>query len=348
MKLTNLILELRYGNVGRQFNWKEEFLKKITGKDHAAASPIVSEGFNIEIKDKKAVLEIEPKRLSISVFEPGDQIKICSDFFDSVLNKVTPSIGWLEGIRIGIRMVWAEEVVGDYDTLIDKIRNKVFVNNTLISSAKDVAIPLTLVDGDSSINFNAGLMKKDQFKNVYVNQRINAVDLPEIMAIIDIDYFMQSNKVFDSKFVRNFVEKGYEYGKIKMEEAKKLSFNFMGVATLDTCTRFGKAAFSGQTIIPGGIYKIPNDIIYIESWSDDSALSSYTKKISAPLGLRIFNLVMGAVVIFSITGLVLSLFHVWAMYPFVFVVMGVGSFGLFRVFGRVECVIKRKINAKKY
>ena len=157
----------------------------------------------------------EPRRFALNIEEnmTADQLK---GFINDMANKINNYLQWGQMQRIGVRTFWTKEV-SDFDKLVATSKDILFKENSLLNEATDVALPLTLVNGNEKINYNFGPMKKEQLIQQFLNFK-NAENVPDVFAFIDTDYYGILDRNFSKNHFREFLNRAFEVSEKKVNE----------------------------------------------------------------------------------------------------------------------------------
>ena len=178
---------------------------------------------NIGITNKFATLVVEPKRWALTVGNITDQNEF-RKFAKDAFNRITKAVNWGDGTRIGVKTIWVESVETPFDSLTNSLKEKLLKNNKLVEESVDIALPLTLVDGECKVNYIGGAVQKEEFLAKYggFEDKQNASDLPQVAIVADIDYYSLKNNTFSLYFFESFLNKAVSYSESKANLTKSI------------------------------------------------------------------------------------------------------------------------------
>lgn len=224
MQLKRIVLEVRFKDIARSFNWRAQLAQGITGNASAPSleSPI-NEGLEINIAEGKTKVQIQSRRFALVIDDCSDRAEM-KMVIDRVMQRVYNAVGWQTMLRIGVRTIWVEEFDGTLDALIRKLRERNFADNAIVNQATDVAVTLTLRDGENSVNYISGPMSKEELATKYSINDDNGGVIPDVILVVDSDYSSATETSFSKNKVVNFFEKAVDYGKDIANKTHDVSF----------------------------------------------------------------------------------------------------------------------------
>jgi hypothetical protein len=206
------VVEIRFGEPSRRYDF-------ISGVARALGSQVpptpLGQRLRVQPRGRRVSINVEATRFWINVEE---ELK-AKEFETIVLDymvKLQENLQWGKLSRIGYRMMWVK-AAEDFEQLAKVSKQKLFQDNPIISSAIDVALPLTLADGNRKINFIYGPMKKEELTSNH-GFEFDVTAQPDVFAFIDIDYYSSEKQNFSPRQVRAFLESGYRFSIRTMED----------------------------------------------------------------------------------------------------------------------------------
>ncbi len=221
MNLINLIIELRYKNTPESFDFKRKLFQVINDDKMPTNIPPFKEGLSIDIKKKKMKVIIESNRTAVGI-ELIENINNTTDFVKKFFCKINKEINWNKIDRIGVKTIWAHTTTKPLNKLIAKFKNKFYSNNDLISESEDIALCLTLEDKDnnSKINYNSGIIEKNELINRYFN--FKDITVPKRCVLVDIDYYKMEEFSYSDETLSSFLDKALNFGEGKANKTIKI------------------------------------------------------------------------------------------------------------------------------
>lgn len=215
MNPIRIITEIRYKDPAQQFTFVNGIIRAVGGTPPQSNQLLFGGSVQIRLKDKKVMVFAEPRRFALNIEDDMtiDQLKI---FINDIAVKINNHLQWGQMQRIGIRTFWAKEV-GDFDKLVVTSKDILFKQNSLVDEATDVALPLTLINGNEKINYNFGPMKKEQLVQQFLNFK-DATNIPNVFAFIDTDYYGILDRNFSKNYFRDFLNRAFDISEKKVNE----------------------------------------------------------------------------------------------------------------------------------
>ena len=220
MESIRVIVELRFKKPAKKYEFVKEIVNIIAPGKFPSIDPI-KEGTRLAIEEEKTSVILENSRVAISIEQPQD--------FDAAILKIKNTLtaingelNWDDLLRIGVRTYWGKPVSLSFESLCGKFKTHFFKEDTFVSEAKDVAIPLTFDDDGSTINFNFGPMKKEQLAAMMLEFKHDS--LPSKLAFVDIDYYSLNPGKYSEEMLSTYLDKAIAFSKEKSEE----SVSFLG------------------------------------------------------------------------------------------------------------------------
>ena len=209
------ITEIRYKDPAQQFTFISGIIRAVGGNPPSSNQLLFGGSVQIRLKEKRVMVFAEPRRFALNIEDnmTTDQLK---NFINDMAMKVNNHLQWGQMQRIGIRTFWVKEV-NDLDKLVSTSKDILFKENSLLDEAIDVALPLTLVNGDEKINYNFGPMKKQQLVQQFLNFK-DAENIPDYFAFIDTDYYGVLDRNFSKNYFREFLNRAFEVSEKKVNE----------------------------------------------------------------------------------------------------------------------------------
>ena len=197
------VFEVRFSGPAREFNLVTNIVRSL-GVSHPSNQNSLVDPRNIRIHgaDKRTSIYIQASRFAINI---EDNITL-SESIKTILDlsrKITLQAHWGNMARIGFRTMWAYEV-SSFEELVAISKNALFKDTELISSATDVAMPLTLTHQHAKINYNYGPMKREELPMFGFEFPL---EYPDCFAFIDVDYFREVNQPLSDKYLKEFLRK---------------------------------------------------------------------------------------------------------------------------------------------
>jgi hypothetical protein len=222
MQPIRTIIEIRYKEQSRQLDFVNGIIKAVGGTPVPANKISLNQTFNIQPKDKNMTIIVEPQRLVLNTEEEFSNIEQQNNSILKITDKLNDYLQWGDVYRIGIRTFWIKEV-SSFSTLLSKIKEVFFKENSLLEQCIDVAIPLTFNAGSTDkVNFNFGPMKKEQIFQQYLQFKDNK-KIPENFAFVDIDYYrLPTSTKYSKKYFLNLLNQAMGEGQKKSEELFQL------------------------------------------------------------------------------------------------------------------------------
>lgn len=220
MKLAKFVLEIRFKEAGRPFNWRETLMQSIAGP-----IPIqqpqnrINEVIELTLTDQKAKIVLENTRLILGI-ESCDDTEELKRLVNKLIERVFNNVDWKKTLRTGIRTVWLESIEDTFENLVNKLKTKNFISNPITDSAADIAVSFTLVDGSNRINYNAGGMKKEEVAQRYT---INTENIPNVALVTDVDYFSETEMNFSKNNIKDFVNTALIYSQNKANQTREIN-----------------------------------------------------------------------------------------------------------------------------
>jgi hypothetical protein len=215
MKLARIVLALNFREPASQFTALHRAARAVVGPSRELPSIVTPATLQIKLKQKKALLLVEPQKLALSMEQYSSKGEFSQLAFD-VFEKVQREIDWAAISRIGVRTMWLKEA-GNFTELKDLHGRKLYQHTDLLSGAADVGVALTFEQGDNEINYAAGPMQRDQFVSQF-SPDFERSDIPESFAFVDVDYHSMLNKHYSRKVVDEYLGRAYDFGERKALE----------------------------------------------------------------------------------------------------------------------------------
>lgn len=222
MNLHKAILELRFESPSPAFNWRGVLFKAITGNKPEKEISL-NESMEIRVKDQSAHILIQASSWAISVENIKSQENLIKFLYDFYV-KINSVMVWGKGTRIGIRTIWNEPKEIPFSEAKQDLKKRVYNSNVLIDDSDDVALVLSFKDQEYNINYNFGLMEKDQLSETYC-EFTNKENLSELNYIIDLDFSLMKDQMFTTKYFKNFLADSFINSEKLISKTKELYIN---------------------------------------------------------------------------------------------------------------------------
>lgn len=218
MELKKFIIELRYKDIASPFNFRASLFANLTG-DVPKKEINIQEGLQVFIKDREAKFIVEPRRWGLSV-NTISSIEDTKNFAQKIFKKVNSAVHWDKGVRIGVRTIWIEESSKKFSELVDLFKKHLLKDNKFVTDAIDVALPLTMQNGDDKINYLFGPMEKEQLIGTYFNDLSTTEEKnwADVNCVLDFDYFHVGEKKFNEKFFKEFLNNSIDFSSKNAEK----------------------------------------------------------------------------------------------------------------------------------
>jgi hypothetical protein len=198
------IFEIRFKSAPRQFNMLGTIMRAI-GSDTPTTPPQpIDQNFRIVQSDKKTGIFVAPLQLAINI-EDGSEPPQAKTRLLQLSEQITGVLSWGPMVRIGLRNQIVLPV-GDFEQLVRRCKERLYTNNDLLSHSVDVALPLTLVEGDLRVNFIFGPMRDEELRQ---RQFEFQTEFPPACGFVDVDSFRVLDRTFSTSFVKEFLTRGF-------------------------------------------------------------------------------------------------------------------------------------------
>lgn len=203
MNPIRFIFEIRFTEPSRRYDFTFGVAKALGHElPHVAGGQAV----RIVPKDRRISITVEVARFAINIEEPLKYKEVESLILDNLF-RLQSTMQWNKFSRIGYRTSSVKSV-NDFEDLVSLSKKKLFQDNSLVSSASDVALPLTLRDENKKINFSYGPMRKEELSRFGFEFQI---DSPDAFAYVDLDYFSTEEHGLSSNYVKSFLQSGNKF-----------------------------------------------------------------------------------------------------------------------------------------
>ncbi|MBI1803589.1 MAG: hypothetical protein HY033_02000 [Ignavibacteriae bacterium] len=214
MRPIRSILEIRYENPAKQFNFLRGLIQAIGGTPKTGNELQIIQKVRIPINNRRISIHLEATRYAINIEEQLEEKELGKILLD-LSEKINSQLQWGTALRIGLRMMWTKEV-SDFEKLVNLSKQKLFSDNSLVNESIDVAVPLTLLDGENRINYNYGAMKREELSIQGFEFETTMKDVSDFFAFIDVDYFALPNRTFSASYLRGFIGKAIPVAQKKL------------------------------------------------------------------------------------------------------------------------------------
>lgn len=228
MRLLELVLEVRLGSKTSlvKNDLRLELMDKIKpglSKQAPEPSPNVVNGVDINLQDNKGTVVAQENRYGVSIRNTKD-IENVKEQLLKYLSLIHETIDYsgINILRFGVKTSWIQKCDLEFSGLVNTYKEKFFVKNKLIETAKDYAVVLELKNNDMIVDYTSGPVEKNE-PLMGISFPVDGLNDANIFTIVDCS--LTNKPKLTNKQMVAYIEKSLKYG----EEKSKETLEILGV-----------------------------------------------------------------------------------------------------------------------
>lgn len=167
-------------------------------------------GIRLEDKEKKRIMLVDPMRSVIDIEQPPN-VGFCKDLVMQFFKSVDKRVGIPQIARHGLRSTWLQEYKGSFQDLLDKCKQRIFGNSSLVEKVNDVgAVFDYYIDDGQKLSMTIGPMGIEQLKSQFLV--FEPVSFPSVFLYVDVDLGNTETKKFSLEYLLSFFERALKEG----------------------------------------------------------------------------------------------------------------------------------------
>lgn len=167
-------------------------------------------GLRFENREKKQAMLLDPTRSVIDI-EEIPNVGFCRDSVLQFFKSVHERLGIPRVARYGLRSTRLEDYGGDFQSLLDKCKQCIFGNSSLVENVNDVGAVFDYYPKEGQkLSVTTGPMKLEQLRTQFLS--FEPESLPALFLYVNVDSGDTTTKEFSLQYLRKFFDKAIEEG----------------------------------------------------------------------------------------------------------------------------------------
>lgn len=218
MELIKFIVELRYKKPHKLFTVYDELYTALVGREATEKAPVLTPGFGLTVEDKSMRILVDPERTVVDL-EYVPNVGYCLDTLAHIFRRINELAPLPLIARMGTRNFWIKPTQMELGQLVLRYKEKFLKQFPLVENAVDVRFAFVLEDEDYRANISFGPIEKATLQHILFSK---PPQLPEVLSLLDVDYFILKELEYSEKELRDFIRRAYNFALRKSADVETL------------------------------------------------------------------------------------------------------------------------------